>query len=119
MAVQLFKMPSHPGRLAVSSIDGCVPGGTLFLDFSKPIRFVRGNKFLPIATVIRVPVIHESEAEGGWLVEVSRWTPMWHEINKAWKFARAGRIQTCHVPTGKYDASQIVADFARQFPEFV
>jgi hypothetical protein len=76
---------------------------------------------MPIVTAIREPVIHESETEAnaaGFIIGVMRWTPMWHEIKKAWKLARAGRIQTHHVPTGEHSGLKIIADFATQFPEF-
>jgi hypothetical protein len=120
MTVQLFEMPSLPGRMAVSSVGGCVEGGAFLLDFSKPIEFVRGNKWLPFPTAIMVPIIHQSqtEANAAFVVAVMRWTPEWNEIKQAWKLARAGRIQTQHVPTGQYSGLQVIADFGRQFPEF-
>jgi hypothetical protein len=120
MAVQLFKMTSLPGRVAVSSVGGCVEGGTFLLDFSKPMQFVRGNKWLPFHTGIMVPVIHQSqtEADAGYAVAVMRWTPEWRAIKRLWKLAMAGRIQTEHVPTEKQGGLKIIADFAQQFPEF-
>ena len=120
MTVQLFEVSSHPGRMAISSVGGCVPGGAFFLNFNKPLQFVRGNKFLPIATAIMVPVIHEAEneAEASLVVAVMRWTPMWQVIKKAWKLAKAGRIHTRHVPTGEHSGLKIISDFATQFPEF-
>jgi hypothetical protein len=111
MAVQLFDMPSLPGRTAVSSVGGCVEGGTFLLDFSKPLQSFRGNKWLPFATALWVPVIHQSqtEANAGFVVGVMRGTPEWRAVKHLWKLAKAGRIQTQHVPLGEHNGLRRVS----------
>jgi hypothetical protein len=120
MAVQIFEVAPLPGRMAVSRIGGCIEGGTFLLDFSKSLKFVRGNKWLPFPTGISVPVIHQTQTEGGdgFGIAVYRWTPMWKQIKLSWKLAKAGRIQTQLVPTGEYNGLQVIGDFATKFPEF-
>jgi hypothetical protein len=120
MAIQLFDVPSLPGRMAVSSVGGCVEGGTFLLDFSKPLKSFRSNKWLPFTTALWVPIIHQTqtEASAGFVVGVMRGTPEWGGVKRLWKLAKAGRLHTVHVPTGEYSGLQVIADFARQFPEF-
>jgi hypothetical protein len=120
MTVELFKAPSLPGPIAVSSVGSCIEDGTFLLDFSKPIKIVRGNKWVSFPTAISVPVIHQSqtEANAGYGVVVMRWTPEWLAIERLWKLTKAGPAQTEHVPTGEYSEVQVIADFAQQFPEF-
>ena len=119
MPVQLFQLPELPHGIAVSSVGRCVEGGAFLLDFSRPLKFLRGNKWLPFPTGISVPVIHQSETvAAGYGVVVYRWTPEWRAIKGLWKLAKIGRFQHRHVPTGPYSELKIIADFHTQFPEF-
>jgi hypothetical protein len=119
VTVQIFKVPALRNGIAVSSVGSCVEGGAFLLDFTKPLKFVRGNKWLPFSTAISVPVIHQSETyAAGYTVAVHRWTPEWRAIKGLWKLVETGRFQPQHKPSGPYSGLKIIADFATQFPEF-
>jgi hypothetical protein len=119
MALQLFRLPALPNGIAVSSVGSCVDGGAFLLDFTKPITFVRGNRWLPFPTAIMVPIIHQSETyAAGYRVPVYRWTPEWRAISRLWKMVEKGQFKPQHKPTGPYGGLKVIADFAIQFPEF-
>ena len=84
MALRLFKTEKHPTRIAINDVDTFVIGGTFFLDFSRPLELRRWLGVGP-ATGAFVPVIHERERTGGYVVGIERDNPYFSDIRKLWK----------------------------------
>jgi hypothetical protein len=112
MALRLFKVEGHPRRIAVCDVDTFVVGGAFFLDFSRPLEV---RRWLGVGPVIGafVPVVHEGQASGGYIVEVDRANPYFGDIRELWRL----RYPTpAPAPAMRSEGSKIAADFASQFP---
>jgi hypothetical protein len=110
MALRLFELPDHPSQIAVSDVGAFVENGTFFLDFSRPLE-PRRRLFTVVGML--VPVIHQGEHSGGYVIGVHRSDPAFEELRMLWK-ERYPSERT--PPTQIADGLQIIADFARQFP---
>ena len=79
MALRLFKLPDYPDRTAVSEVEGFVVDGAFFLDFSRPLEIHRwfgvANRWFGFAIGLFVPIIHQGEQQGGYVVGVHRSDP--------------------------------------------
>lgn len=123
MPINLFVLNAYPDRIAVSmtasTIEALTPESTFFLDFSRPIIVHRWfgvrNNWIGIAGVVTVPVIHQGEENGGYVVTVGRSDPYFNDLRKLWKARYPSKVQP---PTHKATGLQIVADFAIHFPDF-
>lgn len=69
MPLLLLQLAGHPGEIAATKLDPCLPGGVFFLDFSRPPGRLRlcgvWNRWIGTTLALNVPVIREGEA-GGW-----------------------------------------------------
>ena len=112
MAIRLFKLEQHPNRVAVSDVDTFVIGGVFFLDFSRPLEL---RRWLGVGPAIGafVPVVHEGEKNGGYVVGIERSNPYFGDIRELWKQHYPADAST---PTTSADGVKIIADFASQFP---
>ena len=110
MPLRLFTLEDHPNRVAVSDVDSFVPDRAFFLDFS---RRLESRRRFGVTLGLFVPVIHEGESNGGYVVGVERNDPRFEEPRALWK---------AHYPSTQpslksaADGFKIVADFATQFP---
>ena len=112
MALRLFELPDHPNQIAVSEVGAFVADGAFFLDFSRPLE-PRRRWFGSVVGML-VPVIHQGEHSGGYVVGIHRNDPSFDELMMLWK----GRYPTERTsPIQEADGLQIIADFARQFPQ--
>ena len=68
MTPRLFKHDKYPKRIAICASGSFVVGGAFFLDFSRPLIVRRYLGVGPIAGAF-VPVVHEGEREGTFLVD--------------------------------------------------
>lgn len=110
MKVHLFELPGHPNEIAVSKIDSPVVDGAFFLDFSRPIETRRRFGFL---VNLLVPVIHQGEQQGGYVIGVHRNDPRFSDVRALWKARYPSRKTP---PAAPADGIKIIADFATQFP---
>ena len=112
MALRLFKVENHPKRIAICDVDTFVVGGAFFLDFSRPLELRRWLGVGPVTGAL-VPVVHEGESIGHYVVEVGRTNPYFEDIRELWKlrYPLAPRP-----PATQAEGSKIAADFASQFP---
>ncbi len=117
MTLQLFELPNYPNQIAASEIDSFIPGGTFFLDFSRPLEHYRWfgilNRWIGFPIAVFMPVVHEGEHNGGYVVGVHRSDPHFALIRSLWK-KRSPSKRT--PPSTVADGLKIVADFATQFP---
>ena len=116
MPLQLVAFDSHPHRIAATKVDSRVSGGRFFLDFTRPLEFIRwlavNNRFLGVVVVVFVPVVHERERSGRYVFGVNAGEPYFNEIRRLWK---------AHYPSASVAVEQeaggaeIIASFAAQF----
>ena len=125
MPVHLFELDAHPNQIAVSMTDSFVTDGAFFLDFGRPLevslrflgvppRFGVINKWAGLAIALLVPIIHQSQAQGGFVIGVHISDPCFATLRALWK---THSTSVRHSPTVKAEGCKIVADFAKQFPE--
>ncbi|CAG0959487.1 hypothetical protein MTYP_00644 [Methylophilaceae bacterium] len=118
MAITLITYDNPPTRFAATKIGVTVPDGRFFLDFTRSLEVIRWfgirNRFIGPAIALFIPVVHEGEKSGGYVVGVSAGDPYFQDLRKLWKV---------RFPSPPFEVSQeadglkIIADFATQFPE--
>lgn len=112
MALRLFKVETHPTRIAISDVDTFVIGGVFFLDFSRPLEL---RRWLGVGPAIGafVPVVHEAEKAGGYVVGIERDNPYFSDIRELW---RQRYPSPSPQPNSVAEPLKVVADFGAQFP---
>ncbi|BEP44070.1 hypothetical protein [Variovorax sp. V15] len=113
MALQLLRLNAYPGRIAATKTGSVVPDGAFFLDFARPLKALRAFGIGPV-TGFLVPVIHQGESRGGFVISVSRSEPYFVDLKPLWAHHQPGHKVAA---AGNADNLAIVADFAAQFPE--
>ena len=118
MAVNLFSLDEFPDRIAVSKLEQYIEGGVFFLDFSRRLKIIRElfGRDLPFGVAIGlfVPVVHQGENHGGFVISVHNSDPVFKVVRQLWKRHYASP-QTTQSETA--DGLKIISDFATQFPE--
>jgi len=118
MTVLLYELPSHPGEMGISKIDPPVVDGAFLLDFSRPLKTTRRcfeitNSWIGTAVESFVPVIHQGEQKGNYLIHMYPTDPRFTEVHALWQ-TRYPSPRTA--PTTVAGGLKIIADFATQFP---
>jgi hypothetical protein len=118
MALQLIKLHAHPSETAVTKIGSVVTDGAFFLDFSRPLERIRWlgvrNRWIGFTVGLLVPVVHQGEAAGGYVIGVTPTDPYFTDLQKLWK---ANYPSKRTPPARAADGLRIIADFAAQFPD--
>jgi hypothetical protein len=118
MAVKLFSLGEFPDRIAVSKLEQYIEGGVFFLDFSRRLQIIRElfGRALPFGVAIGlfVPVVHQGESHGGYVISVHNSDPAFKVVRQLWK-QHYPRPQTTR--SGIADGLKIISDFATQFPD--
>ena len=122
MEFTLFNVEFAPDRIAVCGPAGYITGGVFFLDFSRPLQEVRTlfgkpSRFGRLQGWC-VPVIHQLEKIGGFVIAVHRHDTIAPKIHELWKH----RFPSKEVSGSNFEPIQqlqVIADFARTFPETV
>jgi len=105
---------AYPNEVTATKSGDFIAGGSFFLDFSRPLRNIRSlGGFGPVASTI-VPVVHEGEDSGGYVISVMRSSPYFSHIRDLWKQRHPSTWSRKSGPAG---GLEIVAHFATQFPE--
>jgi hypothetical protein len=117
MTLHLFELEEFPDQIAICKTDEYVRDGVFFLDFSRRLKALRWfgvlNEWFGFPTALMVPVIHQGEEAGGYIVGIHRSEPYYAEVRTLWR----QRYPTKKVsPTSDVDAFKVIADFATQFP---
>ena len=118
MPLQLIKLHEYPNDTAVTKVGSLVTDGAFFLDFCRPLEHLRWfgvqNSWVGFTFALLVPVVHQSEHIGGYVIGVRRSDPYFSDLRALWKtHYPSKRTPTTTVA----DGLRIVADFAIQFPE--
>jgi hypothetical protein len=116
--IQLFKANKYPDEFAVSKTGSFVDDSMYFLDFSRPIRTLRWlgikNRWVGFVWGLVVPVIHEGEENGGFVIGIHCSDPYFKDVRALWKERYPSKKPP---PARKADELKIIADFAKQFPD--
>lgn len=118
MALHLFASPEHPHGIAVTKAGLPMEECVFLLDFSRPLQKLRWfgavNEWLGFTVDLSVPVVHQSEMSGGFVIGVRRGEPYFSEIQDLWKnhYGSARMLVESHS-----DAIRVVADFGTHFPQ--
>ncbi len=108
---RLFKIDKYPRRVAICVAESYVVGGAFFLDFSRPLILRRYLGVGPVAGIF-VPVIHEGEREGSYLVDMGCDNAYFDDVQELWR----QRYPTLAQPPEYFHRKQdILAHFAAQF----
>ena len=118
MALQLFGFHERPHDFAATKADVLLKDCVFLLDFSRPLGRLRWlgalNKWVGFTVGLLVPVVHQAEQSGRYVISVRRGEPYFVDIPNLWKKHYGSKIAPVTTPIGGLD---IIADFARHFPE--
>ena len=89
-----------------------------FFHFSRPLEHLRWfgvqNRWVGFTVALFVPVVHQGEHSGGYVIGVHRSDPYFADLRALWK-AHYPSKRT--LPATVADGLKIVADFSTQFPD--
>ena len=118
MTLRLFGFQAYPHEFAVTKIDVPLEECAFLLDFSRPLERIRWlgvtNKWLGLTVDLLVPVVHSGQQSGGYVVGVHRSSPYFDDLRRLWKLHKGTQRSLATPPP---DELEIIADFARHFPE--
>jgi hypothetical protein len=112
MTLELVRFAEHPNRIAATKAGAFVEDGIFFLDFTRPLEEVK--KYRLLVQGLLVPVVHQGEQDGEYVISVGRGDAQFDQVRALWKANYPGPTT---LPATPADGMQIVADFANQFPE--
>lgn len=118
MSLQLFGFHGRSHDFAATRanlpLDDCV----FLLDFSRPLKKLRWfgvvNQWLGITIGLLIPVVHQSEQSGGYVISVRRGEPYFSDIQELWR-KHYGSTRT--LTASPIDGLELIADFGKHFPE--
>ena len=118
MELQLIKLHARSNETAVTKVGAVVENGAFFLDFSRPIERVRWfgirNQWIGFTVGLFVPVVHQSEQIGGYVIGVGPSDPYFDDLQSLWK---ANFPSKRTPPAMAADSLRVIEDFAAQFPD--
>ncbi len=118
MPITLVAFDNPPSRFAVTKVGATVSDGRFFLDFARKLEVIRWfgirNRYIGPAVGLLVPVIHEAQGFGGYVISVNVGDPYFKDLRKLW---RARFPSSSLTVANEADDLKIIGDFATQFPE--
>ena len=118
MGLTIYGFHNDSKLFAVTKIGEPIESCPFFLDFSRPIERTRWfgvrNKWIGPVVFIGVPIIHQSEQDGGFVILLTRSEPYFFDVISLWKMHFGSpRLAT----KGSSDSLQVAADFGMHFPD--
>ena len=118
MALTLFGFQDRPQDFAVTKAGLPLEECAFLLDFTRPLEKLRWfgvtNRWLGFTTGLFVPVVHQSEEKGEFIVSLQHGHPYFADIPRLWQ-KHGGTTRTIRSePVG---GLEIVAAFAKHFPD--
>ena len=115
MRITIFKFHAFTDDFAVSKTGRFVEGHSFFLDFTRRLTLKKWpTKWLGFHAGLLVPVIHEGQKEGGYIIGVGRMDPYFKVLIALWN----ERFPSSRpAPQTEAGGLVVVADFANNFPE--
>jgi hypothetical protein len=114
---RLIRPTRHPDRIAVSKTGSFIDGGAFFLDFARPLeihrRFGRIDRHVGLIVALLVPVVHEGEEHGRYVIGVHRSDPRFEDLCALWSAHYPAQELP---PERKTDVFTRLIHFAAQFP---
>ncbi len=111
--MQILVHPSYPGEFVVTKSGRLLEGSLFFLDLSRPLERLRRYRIGPTIALL-VPVVHESETSGGYVIGVDKASPYFSEIEMVWKTHFPRRW----IPPNAGELGlHVIASFGLHFPE--
>lgn len=115
MSFQIFRHSGRADEYAASKTGASIAGSRFLLDFSRPLEIRRWpHSRIGFAIGLLVPVIHETDDEGGYVVSLHRSEPYFHDIRVLWNRWYPSERRA---PIGEKNGIKIIGDFANTFPE--
>ena len=118
MALQLFGFHDRPHDFAVTKAGVPLEDCVFLLDFTRPLEKLRWlgvrNKYVGFTVGLFVPVVHQAEQSGGYVISVHRSESYFVDIAGLWKKHYGSKRTLLASSAGELE---IIADFARHFPE--
>lgn len=118
MALTLFGFHDRPHDFAATKVGAGLEDCAFLLDFTRPLERLRwfgvANRWLGPTVGLLVPVVHQGQKKGEFVIDVQRGQPYFEDIPKLWRqhYGTARPMKSEPV-----DGLEVVADFGRHFPE--
>ena len=118
MPITLVAFNDPPTRFAITKVGATVPDKPQSSDAERKKIVIRWfglrNRYVGPAVALLVPLIHEAEVSGGYVIGVTAGDPYFQDLRNLWKMRfSAHPVMVPH----EADGLKIIGDFARQFPE--
>jgi hypothetical protein len=118
MALTLFGFHDRPHEFAVTKAGVALEDCAFLLDFSRPLERLRWlgitNRWLGVTVGLLVPVVHQAEEKGGFVISVHRGEPYFEDIPTLWRKHHGSARTIKAAPIG---GLEVIADFGRHFPQ--
>ena len=118
MALILYGFSDRPDDFAATKVGAALGECDFLLDFTRPLEtihwFGKKNRWVGPKIGLLVPVVHQGEERGGYVISVNRGEPYFIDIPNLWR-KHSGCSRT--IKSEPVDPLRIIADFTRHFPE--
>ena len=118
MALTLFGFQGRPHDFAVTKADLPLEECVFLLDFSRPLGkhrwFGKYNRWIGVTMGLFVPVVHQAEEKGEFVISIRYDEAYFRDVKKLWKQHYKQARSLVAPPVG---GLEVVADFGRHFPE--
>jgi hypothetical protein len=118
MALTLYGIFDRPHDIVATKTGAPLEDCVFLLDFTRPLVRIRWlgvtNQWVGPTVHLLVPVVHEGEEKGGYVIGVHRGQSYFKEIPRLWR-EHSGTTRT--IKSDPVEGSDIIADFGRHFPE--
>src|SRR5512138_322331 len=89
MALTIYGFHDRPHDFAVTKVDASVQKCAFLLDFSRPLERVRWfgvtNRWLGITVGLLIPIVHEGQEKGEYVISLERGQPYFADIQRFWR----------------------------------
>lgn len=118
MSLTLYGFHDRPNDFAVTKVGAVLEDCEFLLDFTRPLEKIHWfgirNRWFGSTVGLLVPVVHQGEDKGGYVIGLSRGELYFIDIPKIWQ-KHSGSYRS--IKSQPVDPLRIIADFAKHFPE--
>jgi len=118
MALTLYGFHDRPHDFAATKADATLEDCVFLLDFTRPLKRIHWlgvtNRWFGPTVCLLVPVRHQGDEKGGYVIGVRHGQLYFTDIPKLWREHHGIERTIKSAPVGGLD---IIADFGRHFPE--
>jgi hypothetical protein len=119
MALTLYGFNNRPHDFAVTKADAPLEDCVFLLDFTRPLEKIHwlgvSNRWFGLTVGLLIPVVHQGEEKGGFVIGIHRGQPYFTDFPKLWRKHRSTERTIKSKPV--VSELDIIADFSRHFPE--